>query len=523
MLEAQAPWIVSTPIGPLLMTPATPTYADAVKALGATNLWRLGESSGNALDTIGSTTLTVSGSPTRGVTGAIDNDTNDATTFNGTNQKFANTGDAVFYENYPWSISAWVYPGTLTAATNHGTVELGDPTGGTLPYVTLYVDGDTYYPGIVVSMYGNKFTTEATEAINIGSWSHVCITWDGTQARIYLRGVLVETATTVQTPTALASQLTDGVSIGKGDGGWFPGSIDEVAVFSKTLTDAEVMSLAALGTELGDGYRLVLEEAPSTGLSSRKDVDEYPLADGGTVSDAYTDTRVVTFTGKIIASTAAGLQIGKQRVRGRMNRLLRHDGSVCWAPTAGFNPVTVPTVRRHEAADTAGGSALMTRFQFSTISGDPRVYEITPYVTEMDASTIGGVYEYSATGITSPVAESSTSTTTTVINSGDADSPGLWRLQGPFSAFQLVNYTTGEALTVDGFTIEADEYVTVDTFANEIYVGDTLTSDSDRYGYVLAGSTMWAFAPGDNYVRFIAYDTGSTTSALVRVQSAWLP
>jgi hypothetical protein len=73
-------------------------------------------------------------------------------------------------------------------------------------------------------------------------WTHLAATWDGTTARIYADGVQVASR-------AVTGALTGGtgvVAIGAYGVNRFHGSIDEVAIYDRALTPAEIQANAAM-------------------------------------------------------------------------------------------------------------------------------------------------------------------------------------------------------------------------------------------------------------------------------------
>jgi hypothetical protein len=69
-------------------------------------------------------------------------------------------------------------------------------------------------------------------------WSHLAATYDGTTVRLYVNGVQVSSEAASGAMTA----STDPLRIGAGEGGdeWFDGLIDNVRIYSRALTQAEI-------------------------------------------------------------------------------------------------------------------------------------------------------------------------------------------------------------------------------------------------------------------------------------------
>lgn len=90
----------------------------------------------------------------------------------------------------------------------------------------------------------------------VGAWTHVALTYDGTNARLYVNGVLTNTAVpaNAQTGPILPSGLT--LQIGgrenNPDSQNFQGTLDEVAVFDVVVGDAWILAAAQGAPVPGD-------------------------------------------------------------------------------------------------------------------------------------------------------------------------------------------------------------------------------------------------------------------------------
>jgi hypothetical protein len=77
-------------------------------------------------------------------------------------------------------------------------------------------------------------------ALALNAWSHLAMTWDGATVRLYVNGSQVSTAAV--TGTAFAS--TGPLRIGGNNvwSEWFEGVIDDVRVYSRALSAAEIVA-----------------------------------------------------------------------------------------------------------------------------------------------------------------------------------------------------------------------------------------------------------------------------------------
>jgi hypothetical protein len=155
-----------------------------------------------------------------------------------------------------FTFSAWVK--TETTGTNNRrifqlsddrncyTVE-GNGSGGVGSYVTK---------GIEINEYNWRF--------NPGTWAHVTVTFDGSSLKIYIYGILTE---------ARSGTFEEGIEgtayiggIGSFGGGFWNGSIDEVAVFNRALTEDEVWQLFSM---TGEQAEVPIHEEPADNIQER--------------------------------------------------------------------------------------------------------------------------------------------------------------------------------------------------------------------------------------------------------------
>ena len=141
------------------------------------------------------------------------------------------------------SVSAWVYP----TSYGSGAAESFVSTDSTSPR--------GFYIGVYnASNFRFAFTTNGTNltainttpgTVDLNVWQHILVTWDQVNLKFYKNGNLLNTV-----PTTFASNgtftTTNNLLIGSrqlGNVGMFEGSIDEVAVWSKTLELADIQRI----------------------------------------------------------------------------------------------------------------------------------------------------------------------------------------------------------------------------------------------------------------------------------------
>jgi len=240
----------------ITVTPGTSTpagqYNSAYKqtALGDTPkaYYRLGEASGTTTNDISGNALNgtynTSG-VTYGVAGAILNDTDTAVTFDGTAGYMALPAGVSPAGLSAFSFSLWFKPGTLVASTNHRIISNAN-TGSSNAGFDCGLNGST--GGVFFAMGNGTTNAFANSTTNLvaGTWYHLVGTFDGSNVRFYLNGIL-------QTTSALSGTIASSgflINIGRNPaytGDYVAGSFDDTAVYYSTLSGSQVTALYNAG------------------------------------------------------------------------------------------------------------------------------------------------------------------------------------------------------------------------------------------------------------------------------------
>jgi hypothetical protein len=183
-----------------------------------------------ATDSSGSGNAGTINGPTRSTTGKFGS----ALSFDGINDQVsvpdANTLDLT----NAMTLEAWVRPSALSAWR---TILMKEQTAG-LVY-GLYANGDTNRPS--AHIYTNvERDVRGTAAVPVNAWTHVAATYDGAVLRFFINGTQVSTANIAGTILTSTGQLRIGGNSIWGE--WFNGLIDEVRVYKRTLTAAEIQA-----------------------------------------------------------------------------------------------------------------------------------------------------------------------------------------------------------------------------------------------------------------------------------------
>jgi hypothetical protein len=134
------------------------------------------------------------------------------------------------------TLMAWVNPAAISASWRTVLFKEGGP--GSMDY-SLYAAEDTAKP--IGQVYiGGEQNAIGTATLPLGTWSHLAVTYDGAVLRLYVNGTQVGTK-------SIAGQITPTTGVLRIGGNniwpeWFNGSIDEVRVFNRALTQGEIQT-----------------------------------------------------------------------------------------------------------------------------------------------------------------------------------------------------------------------------------------------------------------------------------------
>jgi hypothetical protein len=292
---------------------------------------------------------------------------------------------------------------------------------------------------------------------------------------LYRPGYAVQSATRVE---------LDGWSCGA------PGDVDN---------DGTVWFMAPL-----DGWH----EAPTPRLNLEPRPSEHGAFDG----NAYNDPRVVTITGKAVATSLANAKRARDIV-----------ASVCGDPSLGLQTMTVYTagnpalqaaVRRSGITKTApiGGSY---GFVFSIIvtAPDPRRYSTTLLQPSVGLPLPG------SGGLAFPLVfpltfgSGAAGGQMTLTNGGTTAVWPVWSVLGPVDGLSITNLTTGQTLTFDPtFSIPAGQTLVIDTDARSV----KLQGVNRRDALVTAG-WFQLLPTADTIVRFAGVSVPDPAALLTAI------
>ncbi|WP_149202540.1 LamG-like jellyroll fold domain-containing protein, partial [Actinotalea subterranea] len=213
------------------------SYAQTVLDDDPVSYWRLGED-GGALspDWAGWSDLTVGSGVTRGLTGAIGDDSDTASSFDGTSAGLASTSTAE-QGRQTFAVEAWI---RTTTTAGGKIVGFGNASSGSSTsydrHVYMEPDGR-----VVFGVYpGGVRTVTSGEAYNDGEWHHVVASLGPDGMVLSIDGARV-----AQRSDTTSAQGYSGYWRIGGDSPWsgaayFDGDIDEVALYGAPLSAQQV-------------------------------------------------------------------------------------------------------------------------------------------------------------------------------------------------------------------------------------------------------------------------------------------
>jgi len=208
----------------------TTAYRDTVLADTPRGYWRLGEASGTVA---ADTAATSAGAYQRGVTlgepGAITGDPDTAVRLDGLNDAVRIPSVAGLNSSSALSLEALVRPGGLPPGTS--TVMRKDQQ---------YLLRITAQGNLIFRLWKSGSERELSTAAGVivdNVWSHVLATYDGAAMRIFVNGRLRASLTLTAPVDTGTRDLYVGASI---DYDWLAGRVDDVAVYTRALSAADV-------------------------------------------------------------------------------------------------------------------------------------------------------------------------------------------------------------------------------------------------------------------------------------------
>lgn len=328
----------------------------ATRVTGSTPLtyWRLGETAGAVADDLMNRADGVyTGAPALNQAGAISG--NGAVQFDGVNDYVGIANEALFDLSSAITIEAWIKVSSFTKAWQ-AIVTKGDSSWRLARYNTTdRISFDT--SGL------SNLGLPSNRSVNDGQWHHVVAVYDGAAKYLYIDGSL--DAWTPATGAISANNFE--VRIGENAqaaGRYFHGAIDEVAIYSRAISAAEVASHYADGGGTYLSTRLSVATSPSHSVEFAGNIDDSGAfhLQAGPVTSTLGSFQLKNLTGTFsrTPTAAAALALrGNISLAGLTEVLLTgtldSSGTISMTSTPG--PITIRNVNLGAATLTLSGSA----------------------------------------------------------------------------------------------------------------------------------------------------------------------
>ena len=236
-------------------------YSDAVIADGATNYWRLNETTGpTAVDSIGGANGTISGGVTLGVSSQPGLGT--GLSLDGTTGTITTGGPAVVIP-LACSIECWFKAPPGSGGNRALVSTLSASSGGTIAVYTS--------SGVVSAYAGTGSSFAGGPGFHDSAWHHLVFTCTGSSGSMFVDGG-IRAGPSVHDRGASAS--TGAVKFGSEPafgGVFWLGEIDDIAIYPHVLTPAQISNHYALGLVTGP-LAVTTATRPSTAVLSSPSV-----------------------------------------------------------------------------------------------------------------------------------------------------------------------------------------------------------------------------------------------------------
>lgn len=232
---------------------ASTGYEQRVLTAKPIGYWRLGEKGGtDAVDSSGNDSSGSYGRRVgRGVAGALDCDTDTAASFDGVDARVTLPDRGFdFQGDQPFTLQAWITsttitPGPFSRIVSKEMTAVGRRKGSSRDGYSFWLDPSV---GLGFERYAGKVIdgVSFSEGVPVGKYRLVTATFDTRRMRLYINDAMVASVD-LENPVELDDVDTP-LMVGRQSdrpGSFFEGVIDEVAVFDRALTVAEIEELYA--------------------------------------------------------------------------------------------------------------------------------------------------------------------------------------------------------------------------------------------------------------------------------------
>jgi hypothetical protein len=195
-----------------------------------------------------------------------------ALSFNGTNAWVTVADNNLLDLTTGMTLEAWVRP--ATTGPDFTTVVLKERGTTSLAYALYGVDGANRPPSGYINRNGNDVPVVGTSLLPLNTWSHLAVTYDGANMRLFVDGTQVAIRAQTGATSTSANPLRFGGNVVWGE--YFNGLIDEIRIYNRALTAAELQSDMTIPVGGGGGAQLA--DRPAAVAGGEPTVSEAELA-----------------------------------------------------------------------------------------------------------------------------------------------------------------------------------------------------------------------------------------------------
>ena len=239
----------------LLATSMMPTlatdYRSIVQADSPSAYWRLGETSGPTVQDSAGSHYGTANAVVFGRPGAITNDNDTALGFDGTSS-FIEVPYSPDLNTPAFSLECWAKPALEKSSR---VIDSYASSQG------FYLDAFWVTSTWSFSMEGSSWTFLDSRRIVANQWNHLAVTYNGSNACLYVNGVLSATQAGATYHPNISGPITFGMSTSNANpGAAFMGDLDEVAVYDHALSADRVVVHYGAGKYGSDVAPVVVQE-----------------------------------------------------------------------------------------------------------------------------------------------------------------------------------------------------------------------------------------------------------------------
>lgn len=170
-----------------------------------------------------------------------------ALSLNGTNQYVSIPTSSSLNLSTGLSVSAWVNP---SLSIGRPILNKWASSDHSYAFATHWTSPSEFYLALYNSSTGNYFVRSTSANIPVNTWTHLAATYNGSSVTLYKNGVAISSSATSVTgnlPSSITPNSQPQPLILGGDGSaYWNGSLDEVKLYNRALTLAEVQALAGV-------------------------------------------------------------------------------------------------------------------------------------------------------------------------------------------------------------------------------------------------------------------------------------